>query len=117
MTHLNSPVFYDRSTDTMYVTFREGRVAHTVAHDERDFAVDIGEDGQPMGYEIQFASKLPTSSPRPCKSFSAATRSPPSNARKEARQRSSVRLTPLTRTLGKKSSRRAALRPLKSPPN
>jgi uncharacterized protein YuzE len=59
MTHLNSPVFYDRSTDTMYVTFREGRVAHTVAHDERDFAVDIGEDGQPMGYEIQFASKHP----------------------------------------------------------
>jgi uncharacterized protein YuzE len=57
MTQLNSPVFYDRSTDTMYVTFREGRVAHTVAHDERDFAVDIGDDGQPVGYEIQFASK------------------------------------------------------------
>jgi uncharacterized protein YuzE len=59
MTQPNSPVFYDRSTDTMYVTFREGRVGHTVAHDERDFAVDIGEDGQPMGYEIQFASKHP----------------------------------------------------------
>ena len=54
-----SPVFYDRSTDTMYVTFREGRVAHTVAHDARDFAIDMGEDGQPMGYEIQFASKHP----------------------------------------------------------
>lgn len=59
MTHVNSPVFYDRSTDTMYVTFGEGRVVHTVAHDERDFAVDIGEDGQPIGYEIQFASKHP----------------------------------------------------------
>lgn len=59
MTQPNSPVFYDRSTDTMYVTFREGRVVHTVTHDERDFAVDIGEDGQPMGYEIQFASKHP----------------------------------------------------------
>ena len=54
-----SPVAYDRSTDTMYVTFREGRVAHTIAHDERDFAIDIGEDGQPIGYEIQFASKHP----------------------------------------------------------
>ena len=59
MTQPNSPVFYDRSTDTMYVTLREGRVAHTVAHVERDFAVDIGEDGKPMGYEIQFASKHP----------------------------------------------------------
>ena len=59
MTQPNSPVVYDRSTDTMYVTLREGRVAHTVAHDERDYAVDIGEDGEPMGYEIQFASKHP----------------------------------------------------------
>ena len=55
----NSPVTYDRSTDTMYVTFREGRIAHTVAHDERDYAVDIGDDGQPLGYEIQFASRHP----------------------------------------------------------
>ncbi|HLY06162.1 MAG TPA: DUF2283 domain-containing protein [Rhizomicrobium sp.] len=55
----NSPVLYDRSTDTMYITFREGRVAHTVPHDERDFAVDIGEDGEPVGYEIQFASRHP----------------------------------------------------------
>jgi uncharacterized protein YuzE len=55
----SSPVFYDRSTDTMYVTLREGRVAHTVAHDDREFAIDMGEDGRPMGYEIQFASKHP----------------------------------------------------------
>ena len=55
----SSPVFYDRATDTLYVTFREGSVAHTVAHDERDFAVDFGVDGQPLGYEIQFASKHP----------------------------------------------------------
>lgn len=54
-----SPVHYDRSTDTMYVTFREGSVTHTVAHDDRDFAVDFGDNGQPMGYEIQFASKHP----------------------------------------------------------
>jgi hypothetical protein len=43
----------------MYVSFREGRAAHMVAHDDRDFAVDIGDDGQPLGYEIQFASKHP----------------------------------------------------------
>jgi uncharacterized protein YuzE len=55
----SSPVFYDRSTDTMYVTFREGPVADTVAHDGRDYAVDFGEDGQPMGYENHFASKHP----------------------------------------------------------
>ena len=54
-----SPVYYDRSTDTMYVTFREGTVTHTVAHDERDYTIDFGEDGQPMGYEIQFASRHP----------------------------------------------------------
>lgn len=55
----SSPVFYDRSTDTLYVTFRDGHVAHTVAHDEQDYAIDIGEDGDPIGYEIQFASKHP----------------------------------------------------------
>jgi uncharacterized protein YuzE len=55
----NSPVFYDKSTDTMYVTFREGRVVDTIAHDDRDYAIDMGEDVKPMGYEIQFASRHP----------------------------------------------------------
>lgn len=54
-----SPVLYDPSTDSMYVTLREGRVVHTVAHDDRDFVVDLGEDGEPMGYDIQFASQHP----------------------------------------------------------
>jgi uncharacterized protein YuzE len=54
-----SPISYDPTTDTMYVTFREGRAVHTIAHDDRDFAVDMGEDGRPIGYEIQFASKHP----------------------------------------------------------
>jgi uncharacterized protein YuzE len=54
-----SPVIYDPATDSMYITLREGRVAHTVAHDDRDFAVDMGEDGEPMGYDIQFASRHP----------------------------------------------------------
>ena len=43
----------------MYVIFREGPVAHTIAYDERDFAIDIGEDGKVVGYEFQFASKHP----------------------------------------------------------
>jgi uncharacterized protein YuzE len=43
----------------MYVSFREGRVAHTIAHNQRDFAIDVGEDGESVGYEIQFASKHP----------------------------------------------------------
>jgi uncharacterized protein YuzE len=55
----NSPVIYDPTTDSMYVTFREGRVIHTVAYDDRDLAVDIGEDGKPVGYDIQFASQHP----------------------------------------------------------
>ena len=54
-----SPVIYDASTDSMYITLREGRVAHTVAYDDREYAVDIGEDGEPMGYDIQFASRHP----------------------------------------------------------
>ena len=52
-------ILYDPGTDSMYVTFREGRVVHTVVHDDRDFAVDIGEDGEPVGYDIQFASQHP----------------------------------------------------------
>ena len=54
-----SPVLYDPATDSIYVTLREGRAVNTVAHDERDYAVDIGEDGEPIGYDIQFASQYP----------------------------------------------------------
>jgi uncharacterized protein YuzE len=43
----------------MYITLREGRVIHTIPYDDRDFAVDIGEDGEPIGYDIQFASQHP----------------------------------------------------------
>jgi uncharacterized protein YuzE len=56
---MSDTVIYDQSTDSMYVTLREGRVIDSIAHDDRDFAIDIGEDGQPMGYNIQFASKHP----------------------------------------------------------
>jgi len=56
---MSDPVYYDKSTDSMYVTLREGRVVDSIVHDDRDFVIDIGEDGQPMGYNIQFASKHP----------------------------------------------------------
>jgi uncharacterized protein YuzE len=56
---MSEPVIYDQSTDSMYVALREGRVVDTIAHDERDLAIDLGEDGQPIGYNIQFASKHP----------------------------------------------------------
>jgi uncharacterized protein YuzE len=55
----NSPILYDVSTDSMYVTLREGRVIHSIAHDDRDFVVDVGEDGEPIGYDSQFASQHP----------------------------------------------------------
>jgi uncharacterized protein YuzE len=56
---MSEPVIYDQSTDSMYVTLRQGRVVDTIAYDDRDFAIDIGEDGKPIGYNIQFASKHP----------------------------------------------------------
>jgi len=56
---VSSPIIYDPSTDSMYITLREGRVVHTIVHDDRDFAVDIGESGEPIGYDIQFASRNP----------------------------------------------------------
>jgi uncharacterized protein YuzE len=52
-----SPIVYDPSTDSMYLTLREGRAAHSVARDDRESAVDIGEDVHPMGYDSQFASQ------------------------------------------------------------
>ena len=56
---MNNPVIYDAATDSMYITLREGAVAHTVCHDDRDFAVDVGENGEPVGFDIQFASQHP----------------------------------------------------------
>ena len=56
---MSDPILYDQSTDSMYITLREGRVVESIAHDDRDFSIDIGEDGEPMGYNIQFASKHP----------------------------------------------------------
>lgn len=56
---MTNPVIYDATTDSMYVTLREGPVAHTICHDDREYAVDIGEDGEAVGFDIQFASQHP----------------------------------------------------------
>jgi uncharacterized protein YuzE len=47
---------YDRSTDTLYVKIRQlPSVTNRVLAD--DIVLDIGEDGEPVGCEVQFASK------------------------------------------------------------
>jgi uncharacterized protein YuzE len=56
---MSEPIIYDQSTDSMYVTLREGRVVDNIVHDDRDFVIDIGEDGEPIGYNIQHASEHP----------------------------------------------------------
>ena len=46
---MNEPIYYDKTTDSMYVTLREGRVVDNIVHDDQDFVIDIGEDGKPVG--------------------------------------------------------------------
>lgn len=46
---------YDKSTDSLYVEVRPLPSARTIEI-ETDIMVDIGADGQPVGYDIQHAS-------------------------------------------------------------
>src|SRR2546423_380179 len=46
---------YDKSTDSLYVEVRPLPSCRTVEIEE-DVIVDIGSDGQPIGYDIQHAS-------------------------------------------------------------
>ena len=47
---------YDRSTDTLYVKVRHSpSVGNRVLSD--DIVLDVGADGEPVGCEVQFASK------------------------------------------------------------
>ena len=46
---------YDKSTDSLYVEVRPLPSARTVEV-EADVMLDLGEDGQPVGYDIQHAS-------------------------------------------------------------
>jgi uncharacterized protein YuzE len=46
---------YDKSTDSLYVEVRPLPSCRTVEVEE-DVMLDIGEDGKPVGYDIQHAS-------------------------------------------------------------
>jgi len=46
---------YDKSTDSLYVEVRDLPSSRTVEIEE-DIMVDLGEDGRPVGYDIQHAS-------------------------------------------------------------
>jgi uncharacterized protein YuzE len=46
---------YDKSTDSLYVEVRPMPSKRTVEI-EPDIMLDLGEDGKPVGYDIQHAS-------------------------------------------------------------
>ena len=47
---------YDKSTDSLYVELRPLPAKRTIEIEE-DVMLDVGADGQPVGYDIQHASK------------------------------------------------------------
>ncbi|MGQ0662443.1 MAG: DUF2283 domain-containing protein [Pseudomonadota bacterium] len=51
-----SPLSYDPATDSLYVKLRRGPAVDTRIVDD-DVVIDIGEDGEPVGYDIQHASR------------------------------------------------------------
>ena len=56
---MTEPVSYDPSTDSMYVKIRPGASVTQRMDEAREVIIDIGTDGEPVGYDIQFASKHP----------------------------------------------------------
>lgn len=52
---MNVKTRYDKSTDSLYVEVRPLPSRRTVEIEE-DIMLDIGEDGEPVGYDIQHAS-------------------------------------------------------------
>jgi len=49
---------YDETTDSLYIKLRPGRsVDNRIVGD--DLVIDVGEDGEPVGYDIQHASTHP----------------------------------------------------------
>ena len=46
---------YDRSTDSLYIELRPLPARRTRELQE-DVNIDLGEDGQPLGYDVQHAS-------------------------------------------------------------
>ena len=46
---------YDKSTDSLYIELRSVPAKRT-REIEQDVVLDLGEDGQPVGYDLQHAS-------------------------------------------------------------
>lgn len=46
---------YDRSTDSLYLELRPLPATRTIEVEE-DLMLDLGADGEPVGYDIQHAS-------------------------------------------------------------
>jgi uncharacterized protein YuzE len=46
---------YDKSTDSLYIELRE-LPARRTREIEPDVMLDVGEDGDPVGYDVQHAS-------------------------------------------------------------
>lgn len=46
---------YDKSTDSLYIEVRP-LPSHRTIEIEPDIMLDLGEDGEPVGYDIQHAS-------------------------------------------------------------
>jgi uncharacterized protein YuzE len=53
---VNVKLAYDRSTDSLYIELRPLPAKRTRELEE-DVNLDLGEDGQPVGYDLQHASE------------------------------------------------------------
>jgi len=49
---------YDKATDSLYVEVRPLPSVRTIEFED-DVMLDLGEDGRPVGYDIQHASAKP----------------------------------------------------------
>jgi uncharacterized protein YuzE len=55
---MNADISYDPATDSLYVKLRVGEsVNNRIVGD--DVVIDLGADGEPVGYDIQHASRHP----------------------------------------------------------
>ncbi len=52
---MNVDLAYDAATDSLYIKLRQGEsVDNRIVND--DVVIDLGADGEPVGYDIQHAS-------------------------------------------------------------
>jgi uncharacterized protein YuzE len=56
---MTDSVSYDPTTDSMYVKIRAAASVRQRMDEIREVIIDFGADGEPVGYDIQFASKHP----------------------------------------------------------